>query len=100
MFAVMVLVCKKWSLFINEKFDQRAHYAWLDREYDAQSWSKELKEKFRKPLTIENCSHCNRRYKVEIRYYRTPTGYSLKQSDSYASSIYIGSIFLCFAVRQ
>ena len=100
MFAVMVLVCKKWSLFINEKFVQRAHYAWLDREYDEQSRSKELKEKFRKPLTIENCSHCNRRYKVEIRYYRTPTGYSLKQSDSYASSIYIGSIFLCFAVRQ
>ena len=28
-------------------------YAWLDRGYDAQSWSKELKEKFRKPLITE-----------------------------------------------
>ena len=37
MFAVIALVCKKWSLFINEKFVERVHYAWLDREYDAQS---------------------------------------------------------------
>ena len=43
MFAVIALVCKKWILFINEKFVERVHYAWLDREYDAQSWSKELK---------------------------------------------------------
>ena len=65
MFAVIALFCQKWSLFINEKFVERVHYAWLDRKYDAQSWSKELKEKFRKPLIIENCFHCNRRYKVE-----------------------------------
>ena len=29
------LVFKKWSLFINEKFVERVHYAWPDREYDA-----------------------------------------------------------------
>ena len=52
MFAVIALVCKKSSLFNNEKFVERVHFAWLDREYDAQSWSKELKEKFRKPLII------------------------------------------------
>ena len=85
MFAVIALVCKKWSLFINEKFLERVHYAWLNREYDGQSW---LKEKLRKPLIIENCFHCNRRYKVEIRYYRTPTGCSVIQSDLNASSVY------------
>ena len=46
MFTVTTFVCKKWSFFINEKFVERVHYAWLDREYHAQSWSKELKEKF------------------------------------------------------
>ena len=88
MLAVIALVCKKWILFINEKFVERVHYAWLDREYDAQSWTKELKEKFRKPLNIENCFHCNRRYKVEKGYYRTPTGCSVIQSDLNAGSIY------------
>ena len=34
-FAVIALVGKKWSLFINEKFAESVHYAWLDREYDA-----------------------------------------------------------------
>ena len=38
MFAVIALVCKKWSLFINEIFVERVHYAWLDREHDALSW--------------------------------------------------------------
>ena len=38
MFAVIALVCKKWSLFINEIFVERVHYAWLDRQYDALSW--------------------------------------------------------------
>ena len=66
MFAVLALVCKKWSLFINEKFVERVNYSWLDREYDAQPWSKEFREKFRKPLIIENCFNCNRRYKLEI----------------------------------
>ena len=61
------------------------YYACLDREYDAQSWSKELKEKFRKPLIIEKYFHCNRRYKVEIGYYRTPT---VIQSNLNAGSIY------------
>ena len=88
MFAAIVLVRKKWNLFINEKFVERVHFAWLDREYDAQSWSKELKEKFRKPVIIENCLHCNRRYKVEIGYYGTPTGCSVIQSDLNAGSIY------------
>ena len=37
-FAVTALVCKKWSLFIHEKFVERVHYAWLDREYDVRSW--------------------------------------------------------------
>ena len=37
-FAVRALVCKKWSLFIHEKFVERVHYAWLDREYDVRSW--------------------------------------------------------------
>ena len=74
MFAVAALICNKYSLFINEKCVERVHYAWLDREHDAQSWSKELKGKFRKPLLTENCSHCNRRCKVEIVYYRTSTG--------------------------
>ena len=64
------------------------HYAWLDREYDGQSWSKELTEKIGKPLIIENCFHYNRRYKVEIGYYRTPTGCSIMQSDLNAGSIY------------
>ena len=77
MFATIGLVCKKWSLFINEKFVERAHSTRLDREYNAQSWSKKLKEKFRKPLIIENCFHCNRRYRVELGYYRTPTGRSI-----------------------
>ena len=88
MFGVIALVCKKWSLFINEKLVERVHFAWLDREYDAQFWSKELKEKFRKPLIIENCVPCNRRYKEEIGYYRTPTGCSVIQSDLNAGSIY------------
>ena len=88
MFAVIALVCKKWSLFINEKFVERVHYAWLDREYDAQSWSKEVTEKFQKPLIIETCFHCNRHYKVEIWYYRTPTGCSIMQPDLNAGSIY------------
>ena len=30
---------KKCSLFINEKFVERMHYAWIDTEHDAQSWS-------------------------------------------------------------
>ena len=37
MFAVIALVCKKWSLFIDKKFVERVHYAWLGRGYDAQS---------------------------------------------------------------
>ena len=95
MFAVIALVSKKWSLFINEKFVERVHYAWLDREYNAQSWSKELKEKFQKPLIIGNCFHCNRRYKVEIGYYRTPTGCSVIQSD-----LNVGSIYSYFCALQ
>ena len=55
---------------------------------NTQSWSKELKEKFRKPLIIENCFHCNRRNKVEIGYYRIPTGCSVIQPDLNASSLY------------
>ena len=81
MFAVIALVCKKWRLFINEKFVEKVHYARLDREYDVQSWSKKLKEKFRKPLIIENCFHCNRCCNVEIEYQRTRTGFSFIQSD-------------------
>ena len=88
MFAVIALVCKKWSLFINEKFVERVRYAWLDREYDAQSWSKELKEKFRKQLIIEDCFHYNRHYKEEIGYYRTATGSSVIQPDLSADSLY------------
>ena len=68
MFAVIAFICKNWSLFINEKFVERVHYALLDREYYVQSWSKEVKEKFRKPLIIENCFHCSGRYKVEYSY--------------------------------
>ena len=64
------------------------HYAWLDREYDAQSWSEELKEKFRKLLIIKDCFHCNRHYKEEIGYYRTPTGSSVIQPDLSADSLY------------
>ena len=30
----------------NYIFVERVHYAWLDREYDAQSLSKEVTEKF------------------------------------------------------
>ena len=31
MFAVIALVWKKWSLFFNEKFVERVHYAWLHK---------------------------------------------------------------------
>ena len=74
------------------------HYAWLDREYNAQSWSKELKEKFIEPLIIENCFRSNRRYKVEIGYYRTPTGCLVIQSDLNPGSIY--SYFSALNCRQ
>ena len=87
MSAVITLVCKKWSLFINEKFVERVQYAWLDSEHDAQPWTRELKEKFQKPLIIENCFRCNRRYKVKIGYYKTSTGCSVIQPDLNAGSI-------------
>ena len=56
------------------------------------SLGQELKEKFQKLLIIENCFHCNKRYKVEIEYYRTPTGCLVIQSDLNIGSTYC---YLC-----
>ena len=65
MFAVIALVSKKWSLFINEKFVERVHYAWLDREYNAQSWSKELKEKFQIQIKISKTANHRKLFSLQ-----------------------------------
>ena len=84
----LALVCKKWKSFNNEKFIDRVHLQWLDQEYHANTWSLQNKEKYRQPFLIEQCFHCQRRYKVKIGYYRTSSGCTGVQLDLNAGSIY------------
>ena len=75
MHLTLALVCKKLKSFFNEKFIERVHIQWLDRQY-------------RQPFLIEQCFHCQRSYKVKIGYYRTSSGCTGVQLDINAGSIY------------
>ena len=55
MHLILVLVCKNWKSFNKS---ERVHLQWLDQEYQANAWSLENKEKYRQPLVIEQCFHC------------------------------------------
>ena len=88
MHLTLTLVCKKWKSFINEKFIERVHLQWLDQEYHANTWSLQNKEKYRQPFLIEQCFHCQRRYKVKIGYHRRSSGCTGVQLDLNAGSIY------------
>ena len=50
------------------------HIAWLDKEFNANDWSAEIKRKYRVPSTVLKCLNCNRSFKPEIGYRRDPRG--------------------------
>ena len=47
---------------------------WLDREFNANNWNEEIKQKYRVPFTVLKCLNCNRNFKPEIGYWRNPRG--------------------------
>ena len=52
MHLILSLVCKNWSEIVNINFRDRVHIAWLDREFNANNWSAEIKRKYRVPFTV------------------------------------------------
>ena len=60
MHLILLLVWKRWSEIVNRNFRDRAHIAWLNREFNATNWIEEIKQTYRVPFTVLKCLNCNR----------------------------------------
>ena len=74
MHLILLLVCKRWSEIVNRNFRDRVHIARLDKEFNANNWNEEIKQRYRMPCSVLKCLNCNRNFKSEIGYWRIPRG--------------------------
>ena len=86
MHLILLLVCKRWSEIVNRNFRDRVHIARLDKEFNANNWNEEIKQRYRMPCSVLKCLNCNRNFKSEIGYWRSPRGSTaVYGADNYVS---------------
>ena len=84
---ILPLVCKRWSKIVNRNFRDRAHIAWLVRQFNANNWIEEIKQKYRVSFTVPKCLNCYRNFEPKTGYWRHPRGSTAKNcTDNHISS--------------